>query len=666
MGIYVKVGGMSEGVYGLQTVETLLTEKAGNYTVLFSRGWCPKKVKDLIFFCQKHQFQFVMDETWRRLQGVVREEYGGERGKEIHLMLKQAGAVYDGVLFMCEYGGLTLYWPLSTVKESKNVIPKTNSLMLAKENLVSQLRKLIQEAVREGLPRPLVSIEAGGLSRYLYEAGIDRVDLEMTYHAYTEWLYATAKGAARAYLKPTFGVDMAMVWYGGNHHDDLWFHRWKTSLYQAFLRGADPIYAEHGLMDYKALGKDYSKSAPEVRKFRKILKDFYTFTNQHARPSGFPKARVAVIQGHLDSFSLGEKFVWGQRHTGATRAGDAEDSWELYLDLYQQRPWQFPHAHGDQDLSGNPPCGQVDVIPAESSLELMQQYDGLIFLGWNTMTNSLYRKLSSYVKSGGQLLCTLAHLDTRDQRTGPLKLFRNGDLTELFGVKLSQPDGFTDKGIKFLKNPPNGAYQFPLWTSACDPKYDAGGFPTATLKTTTAEVLAGFSDRFLDEQGTISKQPVLTVNRHGKGQAFLINATVFPAHRGLRPFFSEVLDFFTTAHQRDPLVETSSSVRFAIYEEGDLFIIYLLNTDAACSHEARVSVGKNRKITARIPAGKLVAVYANDRSLVISANPRVIRISRLSLSKNILAIHTLIPPTRPPNLKCFVDGDRWKGEVNIS
>ena len=75
---------------------------------------------------------------------------------------------------------------------------------------------------------------------------------------------AGVAGATRSAGKETFGADMAMVWYGGSQHDGLWESRYRTSLYHAWLRGADPVYAEHGIMDYHALGKRYGKNHPDV------------------------------------------------------------------------------------------------------------------------------------------------------------------------------------------------------------------------------------------------------------------------------------------------------------------------------------------------------------------------------------------------------------------
>jgi len=293
----VKVGGMSESSYGLKTLEYIRDEKLGNYTVLFVGPWNIEKLRQVVTFCKKNKIYFVMDEMWDRLNGTVRPEYQKIDRKEFKKIIADAGEYFDGTLFMCEYGGLTLYWPESTVISSPNVIPPTEDASIAKDFLVKKLRQLIKSAKKSMVQPPLICIEASPIAKYLYEAGIDRVDLEITYSNFTELYYSATKGATLAYGKKQFGADMAMVWYGGNEHDRLWQHRWKTSLYHAFIRGADPIYAEHGIMDYKALGKNFSTDSEQVKIFRKELSDFAQFSALHPRPSGFPMSRIAVIYG---------------------------------------------------------------------------------------------------------------------------------------------------------------------------------------------------------------------------------------------------------------------------------------------------------------------------------------------------------------------------------
>ena len=77
--------------------------------------------------------------------------------------------------------------------------------------------------------------------------------------------------------------------------DALWVHRWKVSLYQAFIRGADPIYSEHGIMDNRHRGHDLDAEAPTVKRYREELGKFARFCAVHPRPAGYPRTRLAIL-----------------------------------------------------------------------------------------------------------------------------------------------------------------------------------------------------------------------------------------------------------------------------------------------------------------------------------------------------------------------------------
>ncbi len=661
---YVKVGGMSEAQYGIETLKTIASEEIGNYTVLFVGPWSNRQLRDVVEFCVQNGISLVMDEMWGRLTGDICESYRDTNMKEMRAILRNAKSLFEGSLFMCEYGGLGLYWPETTVRGSKLVIPRTGSMAEAKKYFVMTLKKQIKKAVSKGLLRPLVCIEASAVSKYLMEAGIDRVDLEVTYDRFNELYFSAVKGAALCYGKKTYGVDMAMVHYGGNEHGNLWRHRWKTSLYHAFIRGADPIYAEHGLMDYRALGKNLNKGAPEVKAFRRVLADFYSFARCHPRPYGFPEARIAVIQGNLDGFAMGEKFIWGQRHPGGMRAGSAEKSWELFESFYRKIPWQFPFQSGDSDFSGNPPLGQVDIIPAESPLSLMSKYGCLIFLGWNTMTPEIYSNLKKYVRGGGHLLATLAHLNASDERHGSRHIINRGDMRDLFGVTVdAEKISFMDRGIKFLHRPVKGRYRFPLWTAICDPKYDCGRLPVGIMKIDTAKVLAGGSDRHRDTEEAILKFPFLVSNVCGKGMSFLVNTTEFPGHDNLKDFYSDMLYFFSEAFQKELLVETCESMRFAAYREKGLYVLYLLNTAPDCLCEALITYGASVRIPVRVRPGSIKVVYLNEQAAVIPHDPKL-RITDIAVENRGLVLKCL-PFQGSLKVKSYLHGKNYRGEDRL-
>jgi hypothetical protein len=639
---YIQVGGMSESGYGIDTLKTINKEGLGNYTVLFVGPWSNDKIEKIAEFCRENDCKFVMDEMVNRLTGELTDNYQKLDRKKLEKIIAEYNTSFDGSLIMCEYGGMMLYWPKDYVKGSRVPLRATDDFAEAEAEMIERLSQIIDYAAQEKMVSPMICIEAsGGVAKHLYKAGIDRVDLEVTYNPNNEFFYSAVKGATEAFDKNRFGVDMAMVWYGGNQHDELWFKRWKISLLHAFIRGSDPIYAEHGLMDYKALGKDFDSNHPKVKKFREAVGELAEIAKKHPRPEGFPKAKIAVIHGNLDSFAaLGQTHVWGQRHNDDMKNGSAEDSWELFNCFYKRLPWEFRYKCGDNDYSGNPPLGQVDVIPAESSVELMQKYDCLIFLGWNTMTSELYQKLTEFVKNGGHLLATVAHLNCATGRAQDFSVINAGDVRKLFGVTIDaeSPENLS-LGIKFKQNPSRGNYQFPLWSPNCDPKYCDGSFPMTQLEVHSAEVLAVGSNKFIDGDWS-SNEIVLTGNKCGKGMAFLVNSLEYPGYPGLSNFYRDLLRFFNSAWQQGIKVECSDRVRFAVYEEQDFYILYLLNTEENLAQNVLVSGGGNSQIPVNVRAGELKAIYCTESLIAIPDDIRD-RITSLTLLGNVVTCKTL-------------------------
>jgi len=652
---YVQVGGMSESGYGIETLKTMKKEELGNYTVLFVGPWDNEKIKELAEFCRENNCKFVMDEMINRLTGELTEPYRKLDRAELANIIEEYSDCFDGSLIMCEYGGMMLYWPKDYVKGSCVPLSITDDFIEAESEMIERLRKIIDYAKQKKMASPMICIEAsGGVAKHLYKAGIDRVDLEVTYNPNNEFFYSAVKGATEAFDKDRFGVDMAMVWYGGNQHDELWFKRWRNSLLHAFIRGADPIYTEHGLMDYKALGKDFDSKHPKVKKFRDAVGELAEIAKNHPRPKGFSKAKIAVIHGNLDSFAaLGQTHVWGQRHNDDMKNGTAEDSWGLFNTFYQRLPWEFRYKCGDSDYSGNPPFGQLDVIPAESSLELMQQYDGLIFLGWNTMTQGLYQKLTGFVKNGGHLLATAAHLNCVSSRKQTFSAINNGDVRELFGVTVNvESSENLSLGIKFKQNPSLGNYKFPLWSPNCDPKYCEGSFPMTKMEVHSAEVLAVGSEKFVDNDWN-SDEIVLTGNQCGEGMAFLVNSMEYPGHPGLKSFYRDLLQFFNSAWHDELTVECSDRVKYSVYQENNFYIVYLLNTEENVSQEILVSFGKNKKIAVSLKAGELKAVYCTEALIAVPEDIRD-RVTELAVEDKKVICKTLKKQSAP--ILFYIDG----------
>jgi hypothetical protein len=133
-------------------------------------------------------------------------------------------------------------------------------------------------------------------------------------------------------------------------------------------------------------------------------------------------------------------------------------------------------------------------------------------------------------------------------------------------------------------------------------------------------VLAGGSDRYGDS-ARIESDPILVANRVGKGQAILLNATVYPAHFGLRRFYADLLGVVAEAQAGDVEVLCGDRVRYAVYPEPGMEILYLLNTHPDCAQEVLVSHGNVRRAAVSVAPGALRVVYLNAGGLYAPANP---------------------------------------------
>lgn len=589
----VQVGGMSEAKYGSETAKKVAAEGLGDLNVLFVGPWSPDRLRAVGNLCRKQKMRFTMDEAFDRGTGRVGDKYR-PIWPEVVKTLGEYDDVLDGSLLMCEYGGVAFNWPLSTVDGMETEPKAAETFGEAESNCVAVLRKAVAEARSSGLPPPYVSIEPTyGTAPFLFRGGLDRVDVEVIYGNDLERRFSGTVGAVRAAGKKSFGADMAMVWYGGNQHDGLWESRWRTSLYHAWLRGADPVYAEHGVMDYHALGKLYGTAHPDVKRFRKVLGEFAAWAKKQQRAEGLPVTAVAAVQGRYDGFVGGwQTHLWGQRRNDAWRIGYPERAWEIFDGIYRRRRWEDRYRWGDADHSGNPPLGQADILPYDAPVSRWKGYKTLFFLGRNSMDEALHAKLVEFVRNGGTLLLNASHLDTADRPGVAFRPFRGGDWRELTGLKMVPgKETRMPYGIKFTAAPEG--WDLPLWGPKCDPWFTDGGFRMPVLENYAATPLALTSDRFEDPRGYgPDAKPVLYSHRIGKGTVVFLASLESPGAPNVRPLYELLVDRALDATDAWPKVDLSDRVRWAVYPGGK---VYFLNTEAHRSEEVVVKMSPNAK-----------------------------------------------------------------------
>ncbi|MDP6438917.1 MAG: hypothetical protein QGH74_04705, partial [Candidatus Brocadiia bacterium] len=420
-------------------------------------------------------------------------------------------------------------------------------------------------------------------------------------------LYGALRGASRAYGQKEFGAHIAIGAYAGPRAaDPLWLKRWQVSLYFSYISGSAFIYPESGHMG----------STPDKLECRRILREFYQFANIHARPAVGPKVRIGFVYGHLDGFpGLWNKRVWGQAGKKWLH-GPAEWGWDYIKNVHRKEEWFNPYVVGGQDFSGHLPGGLYDVVPIEAPSKLLNRYPCLIFLGWNTMTEEIYGKLKDYVAGGGHLLMSVPHLSTHLDRAADLKLFRGGDFSDLFGVKITGKGETIVTGVKSVNDCSIPSYTIRNWAHVGDPCF-IGNMTPARVKLAGAQVLVGAQARHVLPKEEVAKRPLLVEHSLGKGKAFLITTWEYPGAKGMEEFVNAILMAVYAGEQtrsnrhleRHVRVAGSDRVRHAVYSEKGVTTVYLLNTDLDSPHPVNLHVGDTCLPAIEVPATDIRIVH---------------------------------------------------------
>lgn len=125
------------------------------------------------------------------------------------------------------------------------------------------------------------------------------------------------------------------------------------------------------------------------------------------------------------------------------------------------------------------------------------------------MTDALYEKLTEYVRGGGVLLMAAAHLSENSQRKGAHKYVRGGNISELFGCKITGEER-VNSGIKFMRDSDVTGLQYPgtqnLW---CDCNYP-GGFADFARVDMTSGTVRGASSAKCSRAATLPTACTIT------------------------------------------------------------------------------------------------------------------------------------------------------------
>lgn len=585
-------------------------------------------------------FRGSYDLCWAYRQTIPRKFFHSKA--DVDEIIDAAGEYYFGRLTIGEIGGV-LYWPKAYTinRRAKNWenLPTCSTHAEAKKAYVAYCKQWLDYERSELGKGPLMDVDSSMVFKCHVMAGIDILCLEVM-PGDPHLMHAAVRGAARAFGK-TWGVHIAMQCYGGMCFDELYQKRWRTSVFYSFIAGANFIYPESGHYTYfnKARKQSFGFHSKGMKRVRSVIREAWQFARIHKRPAGGPKATLGVVYGNLDGTpGLWNRYAWGQYHDDKWLEGPAGRGW-LFVDRFHRKEdWPKETIQGEMDFSGNPPYGQYDVVPIEAPLEVLKQYSCLVFLGWNTMTPEIYDKLKAYVRAGGRLVMYLAHLSTHTDRADDLKLYKNGDFSDLFGVKVKEKGKKDVRGIKCMADSSLKSWRFPLWRINTDPRF-MGNFTPARLQVTGGRVLCGWSDFYNISPEKLAAQPVLVEKSLGKGTALLITVWEYPADEGISRFTEDILRVILQGEQGSIRLLSSDRVRYAVYEgylpdsRRRFSVVYLLNTDPDCPYPARLWVKGCCTASFNLPADDLRLAYL-CANLAIILEDKCVDVRTWKVSKN--------------------------------
>ena len=460
----------------------------------------------------------------------------------------------------------------------RQVMPAQDAadMRAAKDAFLSTVKGFSETAKWLGLPH-IASVEATMLNNYNMEVGVDMPFAEVPC-ANPELVLPALRGAARAANAPLWGTYIAHEWYAGmRHFDELKRKRFEMIYKYCYLAGSQLFCLESGISEISSYGVKLSADNEIARANSEVVYRLFECFRKDQRPAGGPRARVAFIQGNLDSFSggWGGGYAWSQ-FKDEWAYGDAEHAWRIVKEINKKRDWFEPDCYAQRglDTSAGAPDGTFDVLPASASVQAMSRYEALIFVGWNTMTDELYQKLVAYVKNGGKLLITAAHLNTNPVRGGAPIYPNGGNVSELLGCKLTGEVTYTGLGHRFVSESaiPGMCYPFPKLKPA-DPIYSCGNVHYAESEMAGGTVCAMLSDSFLHNDTPMT--PTVIEHTLGKGHVVFLSATDYAGNDAVYPLYRFLVRELLRTVGDTPRVLTSSEIRYACYADD---VIYLLNT----------------------------------------------------------------------------------------
>lgn len=416
-----------------------------------------------------------------------------------------------------------------------------HDMLLAEEARVGQLARM-----RGNLPRHTGPAHT---FKYFFKAGYKWVGAETMYGS-MEPLMAFLRGTDAWKGVADRGVHHAVQWSSSPQDVPEHFRRYRLALYVSYMQDATEINTEEGLWHLEEYYSHFHRFSAACAGHLRQQQDFYRYVSTHSRTGRF-FAPMALLHGRHDGwhgFNNHQPWGWtGEKNT------DAENSWDLLRVFYPlSKPGAALYIHGcDTDhpvgYHTGTPLGNIDALPVECGVDVLSRYPVLAFMGYNCADKDDFARLEEYVRAGGTLLLTRAHMtDTTLLEDVAAYRLHYGE----------NPFAFCKQGApRFAQTTVNGI-DVEICENALEPD----------------EVLATADNGEL----------LLGRYRLGGGSVLLLNANAYPAHPGVRELYENELRraMSALAAAQSIWAECGDDVQFAAYDQPDgTRHLYLLAVD---------------------------------------------------------------------------------------
>jgi len=426
--------------------------------------------------------------------------------------------------------------------------------------------------------------------KYMAEAGYSWLGAETMYQT-MEPIMGFLRGVVKEYDMPTCGVHHAVQWSSTPHESPARYRRYRLALYASYMQGATDINTEEGLWHLEEYYEHHHRFGNACKNHLKQQQDFYKYVSTHTRSGSF-YTPVAFVHGRDDGITFfGKNKTWG--HWGDPQT-PADDSWDLLTAVYPKAvPVDSIYLHPcpDDEAVGyhtGTPYGNLDVIPAEGKAEILHQYGALVFMGYNRYEDEDAKKFLNYVKRGGSVLLTDAHLTVTASRQNLL----SGNITVKKNTLV-----MTEGEPKFVKDTVDG-----IELNVC-----ANPLPP--------DKVCAYTD---------SGRPLLCVYRIGNGELTVFHAKEYPAHPAIRTLYEKEIKALCqkTVVREKIWAEADDDVEFAVYrQKNGMSHIYFLAVDWYNSPDfmrnARLRLGDVR-YELPVPFGVMLKCVANEDVAIIA------------------------------------------------